>query len=89
MQTPTLNNRNGRDAGEDVNEIILAENETWADFDKIVKNYVSNFKIAHINANSVGGFKFYEIKAWLLSGRLDLLVISESKIDASFPDKGF
>ena len=88
-KTIAVNNRNGRDAGEDVNEIMLAENEAWADFDKIVKNYGSNFKIAHINANSVGGFKFYEIKTWLLSGRLDLLVISETKIDASFPDSMF
>ena len=89
LQTPTGNDRNGRDAGEDVNEIMLAENETWADFNKIVKNYGSNFKIAHINANSIGGFKLHEIKTWLLSGRLDLLVISESKIDASFPDSMF
>ena len=37
----------------------------------------------------VGGFKLYEIKTWLVSGRLDLLVISESKIDASFPDSMF
>ena len=38
LQTPTVNGRNGRDAGEDVNEIMLAENEVWADFDKVVKN---------------------------------------------------
>ena len=74
VQTPTVNGTNGRGAGEDVNEIMLAENEIWADFHKIVKNYGSNFKIAHINANSVGGFKLHEIKTWLLSGRLDLLV---------------
>jgi len=42
-----------------------------------------------IAKNSIGGFKFHEIKMWLLSGRLDLLVISESKIDASFPDSKF
>ena len=70
-------------------ENMLAENEIWADFDEITKNHGFNFKIAHINANSIGGFKFYEIKTWLLSGRLDLLVISESKIDDSFPDSMF
>lgn len=70
-------------------ENMLAENEIWADFDEITKNHGFNFKIAHINANSIGGFKFYEIKTWLVSGRLDLLVISESKIDASFPDSMF
>ena len=58
-------------------ENMLAENEIWADFDEITKNHSFNFKIAHINANSIGGFKFYEIKTWLVSGRLDLLVISE------------
>ena len=45
--------------------------------------------IAHINASSVGGFKLYEIKTWLVSGRLDLLAISESKIDVSFPNSTF
>lgn len=70
-------------------ENMLAENEIWADFDEITKNHSFNFKIAHINANSIGGFKFYEIKTWLVSGRLDLLVISESKIDDSFPDSMF
>ena len=34
-------------------------------------------------------FKLYEIKTWLLSGTLDFLVISENKIDASFPDSIF
>ena len=91
IQIPTRINRNVRDAVEVVDENMLAqaENEIWADFDEITKNYGSNFKIARITANSVGGFKFYEIKTWLLSGRLDLLVISESKIDASFPDSMF
>ena len=67
IQTPTRINRNVREAVEVVDENMLAqaENEIWADFDEITKNYGSNFKIAHINANSVGGFKFYEIKTWL------------------------
>ena len=45
--------------------------------------------IAHINANSVGRFKLYEMNTWLVCGRLDLLVISESKIDAGFADSMF
>ena len=63
---------------------VEVENEIWANFDKIVEYYWSNFKIQHINANGIGGFKFYEIKNWLLSGRFDVLVISETKIDARF-----
>jgi len=80
---------NVHDSVEHADNNILAENEIWADFDEIAKNYGSKFKITHINANSIGGFKFHEIKTWLPSGRLDLLIISESKIDASFPDSMF
>ena len=66
-----------------------SEDETWSDFDQIARNNVSNFKLGHINANSIGGFKFHEIRSWLLSGRFDVLIISESKIDATFPDSMF
>ena len=58
----------------------------WIEFDNIAQKYRLNFKLGHVNANSIGGFKFYEIRTWLLSGRFDILVISETKIDGSFPD---
>ena len=47
--------------------------------------------LGHVNANSIGGFKFYKVKTGLLSGRFDILVISETKIilDRSFPDSQF
>ena len=61
----------------------------WTEFDNIVQNYRLNFKLWHVNANNIGGFKFYEIRTWLLSGRSDILVISETKIDESFPDGHF
>lgn len=61
----------------------------WAEFDNIARKHSENFKISHINANSVGGFKFYEIKSWLLSSRFDILVIYETKTDASFVDSQF
>ena len=48
-----------------------------------------NFKIGHINANNIGCLKFWEIKSWLLSGKFDFIVISETKIDASLPDSHF
>lgn len=74
-------------------ESTSEENDTvisvWTEFDNIARKHRGNFKIGHINVNSVGGFKFYEIKTWLLSGRFDVLVISETKIDASFPDSQF
>ena len=37
----------------------------------------------------LGDSSFYEIRTWLLSGRFDILVISETKIDGSFPDSQF
>ena len=64
---------------------VEVENEIWANFYKIVEHCWSNFKIEHINANGISGFKFYEIKNWLLSGRFYVFVISETKIDARFP----
>ena len=48
-----------------------------------------NFKLAHLNVNSIAGFKFYEIKSWLLSRFFDVLVLTETKIDASLPDSQF
>ena len=47
-------------------------------------------EIGPVNANSIAGFKFHEIKIWLLDGRFDILVISETKImDSTFPDSQF
>lgn len=69
------------------------ENDTvtsvWTEFDNIARKHRGNFKIGLVNANSVRGFKFYEVITWLLSGRFDVLVISETKIDASFLDSQF
>ena len=56
------------------------------------KQHRANTKIlktGHINANSIAGFKFYEIRSWLMSGRFDIIMIiilllTETKIDATF-----
>ena len=32
----------------------------WTEFDNIAQKYLLNFKLGHVNANSIGGFKFYE-----------------------------
>lgn len=50
--------------------------------DMLVREHPSKVKFGHINVNSMAGFKFYEIKQWLL-------VISETKLDATFPDAMF
>jgi hypothetical protein len=36
-----------------------------ASVQEIAKKYIKNCKIGHINANSIAGFKLYEIKQWL------------------------
>ena len=49
------------------------------EFDNIAQKYRLNFKLGHVSANSIGGFKFYQIRIWLLSGRFDILFISEGR----------
>ena len=46
-------------------------------------------KIGHINVDSIAGFKFHEIKTWLLDGRFHILVVSETKIDSTFQNSQF
>ena len=74
-------------------EQTLSENEnqnnTWMSFDTLVKMHRRNVKIGHINANSIAGLKFHEIKNWLMRGRFDILAISETKLDKTFPDSQF
>ena len=74
-------------------EQTLTENEdhntTWTSFDTLVKTHRRNVKIGHINANSIAGFKFHEIKNWLMRGRFDILAISETKLDKTYPDSQF
>ena len=38
---------------------------------------------------SIAGFKFHEIKLWLLNGTIDVLVITETKLDHTFQDAQF
>ena len=65
------------------------QNDMWNEFDTVWQQHRANVKIGHVNANSIAGFKFQEIKTWLLDGRFDILVISETKIDSTFPDSHF
>ena len=55
----------------------------------MLQQHLANVKIGHVNVNSIAGFKFHEIKTWLLDCRFDILVISETKIDSTFPDSQF
>ena len=55
----------------------------------ILMKHSKNLKIGHININSVAGFKFFELKSLILKGLFDIIVISECKVDHSFPDSHF
>ena len=46
-------------------------------------------KLAHLNMNSIAGFKFWDIKRWFLSEKFDVLIISETKLDSTFPASPF
>lgn len=37
-------------------------------FSDLLQKYSKNFKIAHLNINSIAGFKLHEIKSWLPRG---------------------
>ena len=77
-------NSSGISSAESTSEENDTVTSVWTGFDNIARKPCGNFNIGHFN-----GFKFYEIKTWLLSGRFDILGISETKIDASFPDSQF
>ena len=40
----------------------------------LVREHPSKLKFGHINVNCMAGFKFYEIKQWLIKGNLDVIV---------------
>ena len=65
------------------------QNETWNEFDTGLLKRRTNVKIGHVNGNFIAGIKFHENKTWLLDGRFDILVFSETKIDSTFPDSQF
>ena len=54
---------------------------------EVRKNYINNIILAHININSIRN-KF-EMLCEYIRGNVDLLLISETKIDESFPSSQF
>lgn len=58
-------------------------------FSELLQKYSNNFEIAHLNINSIAGFKLHEIKSWLLHGYFDVLVLTETKLDRTLPNSQF
>ena len=48
-----------------------------------------NIRIAHLNINSIAGFKFGELKSFTSEDLFDIIVLSETKIDDGFPNSQF
>ena len=67
LQLPFMNSSLNSSSNSEPESITEEQNITsvWTELDNIAQNYRSNFKIRHINANSIGRFKFHEIKTWL------------------------
>ena len=55
----------------------------------MLKRHANNLKLAHLNVNSISGFKFFDAKNMLTNNLFDILVLSETKIDNSYPDSQF
>ena len=44
------------------------QDDIWHEYDAAARKHPTNVKIGHINVNHIAGFKFHEIKSWLLDG---------------------
>ena len=63
----------------DINEERDTQLDIWSSFDAMANKHGANTKIGHINA----------VRSWLMSGWFDILLITETKIDATFSNSQF
>ena len=45
-----------------------SDDDTWSEYDALIKKHWTNIKIGHVNVDHIAGFKFFEVKYWLLEG---------------------
>ena len=81
-------------SSDDFNALTFSSDESskarqLIELSAILIKYSKNLKIGHININSVAGFKFFELKSLILKSLFDIIVISECKVEPSFPDSHF
>ena len=55
----------------------------------MLKSHANNLNLGHLNVNSISEFKFFHVKNMLTNNLLDILVLSETKIDDRYPDSQF
>ena len=60
QQLPFANSSLNSSSNSEPESITEEQNITsmWTEFDNIAQNYCLNFKLGHVNANGIGGFKF-------------------------------
>lgn len=66
-----------------------SESDVKASELNVLKRHANNLKLGHLNVNSISGFKFFDVKNMLTNNLFDILVLSETKIDNSYPDSQF
>ena len=64
QQLPFANSSLNSSSNSEPESITEKQNITslWTEFDNITQKYRLNFKLGHVNANGIGGFKFYEVR---------------------------
>ena len=64
QQLPFANSSLNSSSNSEPESITEKQNITSVrtEFDNITKKYRLNFKLGHVSANSIGGFKLYEIR---------------------------
>ena len=68
------------DADDTENELLIIR--------KLKNRYINNPILAHLNINSLR-YKIIDLKEILSHSEIDFLLVSETKIDDSFPDAQF
>ena len=59
------------------------------DFKILRQKYTKNIRIAHLNINSIAGFKFAKLKIFIHENLFDINMLGETKIDNTFLDSQF
>ena len=70
-----------------INTVKDTELNARSQLDNFCRGNLNKIIFAHININSIRN-KFDQL-AFLIKGKIDVLIISVSKIDDSFPDSQF
>ena len=82
--TISINNQN---ASEDNFDSLSEHSNVYSSLNKLRCNNLNRIIVAHLNINSVRN-KFVLLKD-MITGKIDILLLSETKIDDSFPSTQF